>query len=203
MPKIEFWFEFGSNYSYLSVMRVERLAQDQGVRIAWKPFLLGPVFQALGWKGSPFVLQREKGIYVWKDMARQCEKYGIPWRKPSLFPRLCVLPMRVMLVGEGQPWIPEFARQVMLLNFYWDRDINSAEEIGRILDNLGQSAENVIADAQHPSIKEELRARTQAARERGIFGAPTFFVNGEMFWGNDRLDDALQLAASGRVDLPA
>ena len=78
-PAIEFWFEFGSNYSYLSVMRIEDAARRYGVRIAWKPFLLGPIFRALGMETSPFLLQKEKGAYVWQDMARQCRKYGLRW----------------------------------------------------------------------------------------------------------------------------
>ena len=81
--EIEFWFEFGSNYSYLSVMRIEDAAQNRGVRILWKPFLLGPIFRALGMENSPFVLQKEKGAYVWQDMARQCRKYGLQWRQPT------------------------------------------------------------------------------------------------------------------------
>ena len=76
-PEIEFWFEFGSNYSYLSVMRIEDAARRRGVRIVWKPFLLGPIFRALGMETSPFVLQKEKGAYVWQDMVRQCRKYGL------------------------------------------------------------------------------------------------------------------------------
>ncbi|MDM5181206.1 DsbA family protein, partial [Massilia sp. DJPM01] len=73
-PQLAFWFDFGSNYSYLSTMRIEALAAAQGVRVLWKPFLLGPVFKSFGWNTSPFVLQKEKGAYVWRDMQRQCDK---------------------------------------------------------------------------------------------------------------------------------
>jgi 2-hydroxychromene-2-carboxylate isomerase len=196
-PEIEFWFEFGSNYSYLSVMRIEALAARHGATVVWQPFLLGPIFQSFGWSNSPFVLQKEKGDYVWNDMARQCRKYGIPWSKPSQFPRLGVLPLRVMLAGEGRPWIGEFARRVMLLNFSLDREINSREESGVILDELGQPAAELLALAQSEPVKNRLRQQTETARQRGIFGAPTFFARGEMFWGNDRLDDAMLLATGG------
>jgi 2-hydroxychromene-2-carboxylate isomerase len=192
--EIEFWFEFGSNYSYLSVMRIEELAAKYGVRVNWQPFLLGPIFQSFGWNDSPFVLQKQKGEYVWKDMARQCKKYGIPWKIPTQFPRLGVLPLRVMLVGSGQAWIGEFAKRVMLLNFYLDRDINSQNEIANILTDLGQPIAEVLAHAQSDPIKNRLREQTQTAKDRKVFGAPTFFVRGEMFWGNDRLEDALEFA---------
>ena len=194
--EIEFWLDFGSTYSYLSVMRVEDLASKHDIHVSWQPFLLGPIFQSFGWNTSPFVLQKEKGEYVQKDMARLCRKYGIPWKMPTEFPRLGVLPLRIMLVGAGQPWIPEFAQRVMLLNFHLDRDINSREEIVIILTDLGQSVDDVLGQAQSEPIKKRLRDQTDNARARKVFGAPTFFVGEEMFWGNDRLEDALEFAAA-------
>lgn len=192
--EVEFWLEFGSNYSYLSVMRIQSLAAQYGVKVFWQPFLLGPIFQSFGWNNSPFVLQKEKGEYVWRDMARQCAKYGISWKMPSVFPRSGVLPLRIMLVGEGLPWTTEFARRVMLLNFAEDREINSRAEMSAILADLGQNAEQILGLAQGEPIKHRLRAQTEDAKARKIFGAPTFLVRGEMFWGNDRLEDALALA---------
>jgi 2-hydroxychromene-2-carboxylate isomerase len=188
---IEFWFDFGSNYSYLSVMRVV----SRGIDVVWRPFLLGPIFQSFGWNNSPFVLQKEKGEYVWRDMARQCTKYGIPWRMPTEFPRLGVLPLRIMLVAEGQPWAGEFARRVMLRNFHLDRDIQSNEAMTSVLVDLGLPAAEILAAATSDTIKARLREQTETAKARKIFGAPTFFAWGEMFWGNDRLDDALSCAS--------
>ena len=196
--EIEFWFEFGSNYSYLSVMRIEDAARWHGVRIVWKPFLLGPIFRALGFETSPFVLQKEKGAYVWQDMARQCRKYGLQWTTPSKFPRLGVLPLRVALLGAAQPWIGAFCQRVMELNFVLDEDINQADGIGPILQELGLPSGQILETAQAESTKARLREQTEQARARGIFGAPTFFVGTEMFWGNDRLDDALLLASERR-----
>jgi 2-hydroxychromene-2-carboxylate isomerase len=194
-PEIEFWFEFGSNYSYLSVMRIKDAARRHGVRIVWKPFLLGPVFRALGFETSPFLLQKEKGAYVWQDMARQCRKYGLAWVQPSVFPRLGVLPLRIALLGAEAPWIEPFCRRVMELNFALDGDINQPEPLAAILTELGLPAADLMAQAQAEPTKARLRQQTEEARARGIFGAPTFFVGTEMFWGNDRLDDALVLAA--------
>ncbi len=193
--EIEFWFEFASNYSYLSVMRIEAAARRHGVRIAWKPFLLGPIFRALGFETSPFLLQKEKGAHMWQDMARQCHKYGLRWTKPTGFPRLSVLPARVALRGADEPWIGAFCRQVMELNFVHDEDINNAEQLAAILTKLDLPATDILEQAQTNAAKTKLREQTDEARRRGIFGAPTFFVGSEMFWGNDRLDDALLLAA--------
>jgi 2-hydroxychromene-2-carboxylate isomerase len=193
--EIEFWFDFASSYSYLTVMRIEGLATKHGIHVSWQPFLLGPIFQSFGWNNSPFVLQKEKGEYVRKDMARQCKKYGIPWKMPTQFPRLGVLPLRVVLVEAGKPWIGKFAKRVMLLNFHLDRDINSRDEIASILTDLDQPAADILAQAQSDPIKNRLREQTETAKVRKVFGAPTFFVRGEMFWGNDRLDDALLFAS--------
>jgi 2-hydroxychromene-2-carboxylate isomerase len=198
-PEIEFWFEFGSNYSYLSAMRIEDAARRRGVSIAWKPFLLGPIFHTLGFETSPFLLQKEKGAYVWQDMVRQCRKYGLRWRKPSTFPRLSVLPARVALLGAEQPWIGPFCREVMELNFVHDEDINKGDGLAPILTALDLPAAEILEQAQTDPAKARLREQTDEARRRRIFGAPTFFVGTEMFWGNDRLDDALVFASDQKV----
>jgi 2-hydroxychromene-2-carboxylate isomerase len=199
--EIEFWFEFGSNYSYLSVMRIEAAAQNRGVCVLWKPFLLGPIFRALGMENSPFVLQKEKGTYVWQDMVRQCRKYGLRWTKPTTFPRLGVVPLRVALLGARQPWIGAFCRRVMELNFALDQDINRPDHLAPILAELGLPASDILSQAQAEPTKTRLREQTEEARAKGIFGAPTFFVGTEMFWGNDRLDDAIQWAAERKVPM--
>jgi 2-hydroxychromene-2-carboxylate isomerase len=193
---IELWFEFGSNYSYLSVMRIEALAVRAGVALLWRPFLLGPIFKSFGWESSPFILQAAKGAYVWKDMERQCRKYRLAWKRPTTFPRSAVLPMRVAQLGASQPWIGEFCRQVMLKNFVADRDIHTHESVSDILTALELPAEEIIHQAQTQANKLRLREQTEAAARRGIFGAPTFFVGNDMFWGNDRLEDALEFASN-------
>lgn len=195
-PEIDFWFDFGSNYSYLSVMRIEAEAAARGVQIHWRPFLLGPVFRDLGFDNSPFVLQKEKGAYVWKDMERQCRKYGIALKRPTTFPRAALLAMRVALLGAQREWIAAYCRKIMQLNFAHDRDIGSMAVVSEALDELGLPAGEIIAEAQSDANKLRLREQTAAAAAHGIFGAPTFFVGDEMFWGNDRLEDALDYCAS-------
>lgn len=193
---IEFWFDFGSNYSYLSVMRIEALAAARHVQILWRPFLLGPVFRQLGFDNSPFVLQKEKGAYVWKDMERQCRKYDIALTRPSVFPRAALLAMRVAVLGANEAWIAGYCRKIVQLNFADDRDIGSVEVVSEALDVLGLPAQRLIADAQSDANKLRLREQTESAMNKHIFGAPTFFVGGEMFWGNDRLEDALDYCDS-------
>ena len=193
---MEFWFDFASNYSYLSVMRIGALAKRAGVEVVWRPFLLGPVFKALGWDNSPFVLQKEKGRYVWQDMLRECRKYELPWQQPVEFPRHSVLAARVALVGEGKPWFVPFCQRVMLRNFAENRSITGEEDIAEVLTTLGLDAAPILAAAQTDGNKLRLRERSEQARARRLFGAPTFFVGEEMFWGNDRLEGAIACAAA-------
>ncbi len=196
MREIEFWFEFASNYSYLSVMRIEAAASERGVAVRWKPFLLGPIFRSLGWSTSPFVLQKAKGDYVWTDMARQCRKHGLSWQRPTEFPRASLLPARVALVGADQPWMGAYCRRIMSLNFAEDREIDDLQTVAEVLSQLQLPAQTILDAAQSDANKLKLRQQTEAAQGKGVFGAPTFFVGDEMFWGDDRLDDAIISASA-------
>ena len=196
MDTLEFWFDFGSNYSYLSAMRIEALARKHHVEVIWKPFLLGVVFKALGWQSSPFVLQKLKGDYMWRDMARLCDKYGLPWQQPGIFPRTALLPMRVALIGADQGWAAPFSRRMMAMNFAEDREIDNLEAVGEALTALGLDAPAILALALTDENKLRLRRQTQQAQTLGLFGAPSFVCHGELFWGNDRLDDALVFATA-------
>lgn len=193
---IEYWFDYGSNYSYISTMRIEQAAGRLGAKVLWRPILLGPIFRSFGWESSPFVIQKEKGAYMWRDMVRECAKAGIAWRKPSRFPRSAVLPSRVAVFGAEEHWIGEFSRRIASLNFAEDQEIDSHETVVRVLTDLGLPAESIVAAALSDDNKLKLRQQTETAAKRGIFGAPTFFVGEEMYWGNDRLDDALALLVS-------
>lgn len=196
MREIEFWFEFASNYSYLSVMRIEAAAAERGVTVRWKPFLLGPIFRSLGWSTSPFVLQKAKGDYVWTDMARQCRKHGLPWQRPTEFPRSSLLPARVALVGADQPWMGAYCRRIVSLNFAEDCEIDDLQTVAEVLNQLQLPAQTILDAAQSDANKLKLRQQTEAAQGKGVFGAPTFFVGDEMFWGDDRLDDAIVSASA-------
>jgi 2-hydroxychromene-2-carboxylate isomerase len=191
---MDLWFDLASNYSYLTLMRIDALAERAGVSVRWEPFLLGPMFEAFGWKSSPFVLQKEKGAYVWRDMERQAVKFGLPWKKPARFPQNTVLPIRVALSGHDAPWVRPFCRALSRANFAEDRDISSVETVREVLASLGLAADEVLARAQSAEERPRLRAQVQRAQALGIFGAPTFLVDGEMYWGNDRLEDALEAA---------
>ncbi len=188
---LQFWFEFASTYSYPAAMRVERVAAARGIAIAWRPFLLGPIFGAQGWRDSPFNIYPVKGRYMWRDLARVCEKEALPLRQPSRFPRNGLVPARVACAAADEPWMPRFVRAVYRANFAEDREISEPAVVGELLTRIGADAAAWLARAQEPAVKERLRESTEAAKLIGIFGAPSFVSGDELFWGNDRLEDAL------------
>jgi len=192
-PGVEFWYEFGSTYSYLSAYRIGDLAHAAGVAVSWTPFLLGPIFKEQGWNDSPFNVYPVKGRYMWRDVERLCAKYGVPFARPSRFPRDGLLAARVACLAraKSEPWLPDFVRAVFRTNFAEDREIGDAVEIRSILDDLGRPGAEIVERARTPENKQRLRDHTHRAIELGIFGAPSFVVGGELFWGNDRLEDAL------------
>lgn len=191
MATLEFWFEFASTYSYPAAMRIEALAREEDIAVVWKPFLLGPIFRRQGWTDSPFNVYPVQGRYMWRDLERICADLKIPLRRPSVFPRNSVLAARVACAFASEPWLPEFARQVFRANFADDLDISEREVIAMCLDRAGVSANDSIARALAPATKDLLRSQTEQAAAVGLFGAPTFIVGREMFWGNDRLDRAI------------
>jgi 2-hydroxychromene-2-carboxylate isomerase len=190
-PTIEFWFEFASTYSYPAAARVEDAARRAGVGVTWRPFLLGPIFGHQGWNDSPFNIYPVKGRYMWRDLERICARLEVPFRRPSQFPRNGLLAARVACSNAAEPWLPAFVRGVYRANFAEDRDIAQAATVSDVLDALGLPAAEVLERAQSPAAKQRLREQTDEAIRRGIFGAPTFVVGDELFWGNDRLEDAL------------
>jgi 2-hydroxychromene-2-carboxylate isomerase len=190
-PTLEFWFEFASTYSYIAAMRIEPLCRDAGVALVWKPFLLGPIFALQGWETSHFNLNERRGAYMWRDLERLTAKFGLPWRKPSEFPRNTTVPARVACAIADEPWCGDFVRRVYVANFGEDQAIDRPDVIAEILTELGQPAADILARAESPQFRPRLRENTQRATDLGIFGSPNCIVNGELFWGEEALEDAI------------
>jgi 2-hydroxychromene-2-carboxylate isomerase len=195
---MEFWFEFASTYSYPAAMRVERVAAEAGVAVIWRPFLLGPIFFAQGWQDSPFNVYPVKGRYMWRDLARICDELGLPLRRPSVFPRPSLPAARVALAAAGEPWVGDFVRGVYHANFAEDRDVADAAVVGEVLAAIGVAPEPWVARTNDPAVKRALRAQNERAQAAGLFGAPSFTIGDELFWGNDRLERAVAWARGER-----
>ena len=196
--KIEIWFEFASTYSYLTVSRAAPLLEAASVPFAWKPFLLGPIFKAKGWDTSPFNLDKAKGNYMWRDVARRAERFGLPFQRPPIFPMHTVQAARIMTAALEQPWCGAFAQAVFTAEFARGEDISDPAVLTRALETCKVDPAPWLDAAQSDETKAALRARTDEAAALGLFGAPSFRVGEELFWGDDRLEDALIWAQERR-----
>jgi 2-hydroxychromene-2-carboxylate isomerase len=195
VPTLDFWFDLASTYSYPTAMRIGPLAAAAGVNLRWRPFLLGPIFKDQGWDTSPFNLYPAKGRYMWRDLERICDALKLPFAQPALFPQNSVLAARVALVALAQDWGADFCRAAYGAEFGAGRNIGEQTTIAVILTGLGQDAAAVLERARSDAIKAQLRAQTEEAQRLGIFGAPSLVTaDGELFWGNDRLEAALEWA---------
>jgi 2-hydroxychromene-2-carboxylate isomerase len=192
--QVEFWYEFASTYSYPAAMRVEAAAKEAGVTLRWRPFLLAPIFGAQGWNDSPFNIYPAKGKYMWRDMARICEAAGLQLKEPVRFPQNGLKAARLALLGQDEDWGAAFTRRVYLANFAEQKDISDEAVLADILGSLGLDAQALLARSGEQANKDRLRAQTEEAIARGVFGAPSFLVGDELFWGNDRLEAALEWA---------
>jgi 2-hydroxychromene-2-carboxylate isomerase len=195
---VEFFYEFASPYACLSALRIAEAASAAGVSVRWRPFLLGPIFQSEGLPDTPMKVFPLRGDYMTKDVPRRARRHGFTLRIPSAWPRSGLLAARVALVALGEGWGEAFSRAVYRAEFQEDQDIALPAVVGAVVASLGKDAAAVLSAAQTPEVKGALRAETEAAVAAGIFGAPSFLVEGELFWGDDRLEDALDWAQGRR-----
>jgi 2-hydroxychromene-2-carboxylate isomerase len=195
MRSLEFWYDFASTYSYLSAMRIETMASASDVTVVWKPFLLGPIFQAQGWNSSPFNIYPAKGRYMIRDMQRLSAERGLVFHSPTPFPQNSLLPARLALALPAGDQRGAYTRAVYDAQFAHGLQLDDRNALGAILDSLRLDSARVFALSADASVKESLRLQTAQAQTYGIFGAPAFRTSdGELFWGDDRLEQALAYA---------
>jgi 2-hydroxychromene-2-carboxylate isomerase len=198
-PMLEFWFDFASTYSYLSAVRVRALAQAANVALRFKPFLLGPIFKTLGWDTSPFSIYEAKGRHMWRDLERLAADFELPFRRPVTFPQSSLLAARVALVGLAQGWGEDYSVAIFRAEFEAGERIDDPATSEAILAGLSVDPRSVLDAAQSDDNKARLRSQTEAAQQLGLFGAPSFrTAGGELFWGNDRLEQALDWVKQGK-----
>ncbi len=196
---LHYWYEFASLYSYLTAMRIEDVAKQKGVKVIWRPFLLGAIYKMLKLPVPPMQLNPMKEQYMWLDCARQAKRLGIPFNKPDRFPQVAVLPARVALIGLKEGWGEAFSKRVYQANFVQNQLISDVGVISQILEEMGHKPEEVLARATTPENKKALMIETQKAFDKNIFGVPTFFAGDEIFWGDDRLELALEAAVGSQL----
>ncbi len=195
LPQLDFWFDFGSTYSYPASQRIQALAAEQHVYVRFRPFMLGAIFKAQGWNTSPFNLYPAKGAYMWRDLQRVCDELGLALVRPDPFPQNSLIAARVAVAVSEESWAGDYCAQVFREEFAHGRQISDPAVIRSVLDHFSSDADGILERAQSPEIKEQLRSETEMAAKLGLFGAPSFVTEDfEVFWGNDRLESALAWA---------
>ena len=202
MTEIDFWYEFASTYSYPAAMRIERVAAERSVKVRWRPFLLGPIFAEIGWKDSPFNIFPTKGRYMWRDMERICGALGLPLRRPQPFPQNSLIAARVAFALEGDGRAA-FSRRIYYAEFGEGRPISDRAVIAEALKSIGADPDLVLAQAESLENKDRLRAECLLAKSLGLPGAPCLTTSdGEVFWGNDRIEQAFEWEMGRKTPLP-
>ncbi|MDR6774049.1 2-hydroxychromene-2-carboxylate isomerase [Azospirillum sp. BE72] len=198
---IDFYFDFASPYGYFASLRIDELAAKHGRAVTWRPVLLGAIFKVTGMK--PNLQQPLRGEYLTHDVGRIARLTGAPFTFPDSAPVNGVAASRAFywLTDEHPEQAKLLARALYHAHFAEGRDIGPAETVaeiaGRTLGSLGIDRAAVTAALQDPMVKDRLRMETDDAVERGVFGSPFVIVDGEPFWGWDRLDMVERWLATG------
>lgn len=196
MQTLNFWIEYGSTYSYLSVARIAQLAKAREVSVAWQPFYLMPILAEVGMTQGPFLPYPSKTEYMWRDIERCAERHGVPYSRPSTYPINSLLTARIACIAADEGWCQAFTESVFALHWTKNVLIGSDENLHAVLTNLDKNCQAILVRAQSTEVKERLKHQTGRAKELKIFGAPSFTTAGELFWGDDRLEQAIEWAAT-------
>jgi len=196
MQPIEFWFSIGSTYTYLSVARMEELEAEHGVRFTLHPFSVRVLMREMG--NVPFIGKPAKAAYMWRDIERRAAELGLPATLPAPYPlEEFDLANLVAVLGAEEGWIREYLLETYRRWFVDGQPAGSDPNLTDSLHAIGQDPARVVAEAQADETQARYTAATDAARAHGIFGAPSFLVGGELFWGDDRMEAAIRAAKAG------
>lgn len=190
MKSFDCFFFIGSTYTYLSVCRADALARTRGVELNWRPFSVRTLMREQN--NVPFADKPAKLKYMWRDIARRAESFRIPFAGPPCYPiDAAETANHVATLAALEGWCPEFTRAAYKAWFLEGKDPGEARALADILTGLGKDPGKVLALAAAPAVREKYADETAIARANGIFGSPTYVIDDEIFWGDDRLEDAL------------
>jgi len=197
MAKIDFWFSIGSTYSYLTIMRLPDVAKTSGVDFHWRPFNVRHVM--IEQNNIPFKDKPVKTAYMWRDIGRRARRFGLDPTVPAPYPLPgLVLANLVATLAAEEGWVEDYVRATYRRWFEEGLPAGEDPNLSESLKEIGQEPEQILSRAQSEKVESALAASTDEAMELGVFGSPTFVVNGEVFWGDDRLDDAIRWAGDNR-----
>ena len=193
MSKIEFWFSIGSTYTYLSTQRLNDIANQKNIEFEWCPFSVRS--RMIEMENVPFMAEkkRDKIDYMWRDVQRRANFYGFDAKVPAPYPlKEFDLANKVAILGKHQGWIKEYTILTYKKWFLEHLEPGSEPNLSSSLKEIGLDSESVIKMAQTDEIEQKYLQNTEMAKNKGIFGSPTFIVENEVFWGDDRCEDAIK-----------
>ena len=194
---IDFYFDFSSPYGYFAAMKIDDIAAKYARAVVWRPILLGAIFKITGQQPLPTIPL--KGSYAKHDLARSARLFSVPFKLPSKFPVASQAPSRAFYwVGDRDPVLARRLAQALYRAYFAeDRDISSPEVTANVAAKLGINRDELAQALNDPAVKERLKSEIDAAIERGVFGSPYIIVDGEPFWGSDRLEQVERWLETG------
>ena len=195
---IDFWFSIGSTYSFLTVMRLDDLADAADISFRWRPFNVRALMIEMD--NRPFVNKPAKMAYMWRDIERRTDMYGLTAKLPAPYPlEELELANQIAVVGSREGWCAAYTQAAYRRWFQLGQPAGSSANVENSLTEIGEDPERVLNLAESQEIVQALSQATGEAKGLGIFGSPSFVVGGELFWGDDRLADAVSWYKGGRV----
>jgi 2-hydroxychromene-2-carboxylate isomerase len=197
---LDFFFSFGSTYTCLTVMRIEAVAGAVGVTVHWRPFSVRTIMREQN--NIPFLHKPIKTRYMWRDIERRAARHGIAFVRPPHYPNDGdPITNQLGIIAADEGWCPTFTKAVYRNWFLDDKDPGDQRNLHSILLDLGKGPASLLQRASSTALQDRYAAQTDVARQAGIFGSPTFMVGDEMFWGDDRLEEALDWCTQRSADV--
>ena len=193
MKKIEFWYSIGSTYTYLSTQRLTEIANKKKIEFEWCPFSVRS--RMIEMENVPFMAEkkRDKIDYMWRDVQRRANFYGFDAKVPAPYPlKEFDMANKVAILGKDQGWIKEYTILTYKKWFLEHLEPGSEPNLSSTLREIGLDPDKIINLAQADEIEQKYLKNTEMAKNKGIFGSPTFIVENEVFWGDDRCEDAIK-----------
>tara|TARA_B100000029_G_scaffold199138_1_gene197487 strand:- start:5 stop:601 length:597 start_codon:yes stop_codon:yes gene_type:complete len=195
LKEIDFWFSIGSTYTYLSVTRLTEVSQKTGASFSWKPFSVRKIMREMD--NIPFPPNKQTKVeYMWRDIERRARGYGFVANVPAPYPlQEFDLANRVAVLAMQEGWCEDYVRETYRLWFIDGHEAGSDVNLTQTLSEVGQDKLRVLELADSSDLEAVYLNQTESAKQAGIFGSPSFIVDGELFWGDDRLEDAINWAS--------
>jgi 2-hydroxychromene-2-carboxylate isomerase len=198
-PSIDFWFSIGSTYTYLSVMRLPEVAAKSGIHSVPRPFSVRSIMREMD--NIPFANKPAKAAYMWRDIERRAARHGLAPRLPAPYPlKEFDRANRVAVIAATEGWCEAYLAATYRRWIEQGEEAGAEPNLSASIAEAGETPARVIERAASDETEIAYLAATEEARKLGVFGSPTFAVDGELFWGDDRLEDAVAWRRDGRLD---